>query len=441
MTIFVFLFFVFLIAYGILIERYRSWWNLAPEYSRGLEEVAGSSDHVRETGTDKEALRLASVTPETGSEAQEQETANQSIGALKISLVIAVRNEEKNIAALFSSLEQQHYPASCYEIIVVDDHSDDHTWNLLEDIRASWLPEMETHQRPSLLLIKNGLQRHSKKSAIQTGIQSAAGQLIVTTDADCRFHPGWLSTLASFYEEKGAVFIAAPVAMKAERSLLSIFQCLDFLTLQGVTGASVHNRFHTLCNGANLAYEKSAFLEVDGFEGIEMIPSGDDMLLMYKIYKRYPEKVFYLKSREAIVNTATEKSWRDFFHQRIRWASKAVYYEDKRIFYTLALVYAFNVCFVVMAVTCCFHRSWTFLLLLFLLAKTIIEYPFVNSLSIFFGQQRLMKYFTVLQPLHILYIIISGWLGRFGTYEWKKRKIKRRGLPGNNREEIRKNVN
>ncbi|MEP7258592.1 MAG: glycosyltransferase [Flavitalea sp.] len=419
MAIFVFLFFVLLIIYGVLIERYRSWWNQAPEYSQVLNEVADFSNHTLEAGTIKEGLRNISA---TGTDTLEN--APPPAGGLTISLIIAVRNEEKNIAALFSSLEQQDYPAGRYEIIVVDDHSDDHTWNLLTEVRVSWLPGIAERQRASLLLVKNDPQRHSKKSAIQTGIESASGELIVTTDADCRFHPRWLSVLASFYKEKDAVFIAAPVTMEAGRSLLSVFQCIDFLTLQGVTGASVYKGFHTMCNGANLAYPKSIFLEVNGFTGIDMIPSGDDMLLMHKIYARCPEKVFYLKSREAIVTTSTEKSWRDFFRQRIRWASKAVYYEDKRVLYTLALVYAFNFCFIVMAVTCCFHRSWTFLLILFLLAKTIIEYPFVNSISMFFGQQRLMKYFAVLQPLHILYILISGWLGKFGTYEWKKRKIK-----------------
>ncbi|HRE52981.1 MAG TPA: glycosyltransferase family 2 protein, partial [Flavitalea sp.] len=256
------------------------------------------------------------------------------------------------------------------------------------------------------------------------GIHSARGTLIVATDADCRFSPLWIRTIVSFYLLNDARFIAAPVAMTGARNLAGVFQTLDFLCLQGITAAAVHKRFHMMSNGANLAYEKKAFLEVNGFEGIDKIPTGDDMLLMHKIYSRYPDKVFYLKSQDAIVTTDPEKTWRAFFEQRIRWASKAVYYQDKRIFYVLLLVYLLNAGLGVMAIACIWNASWLFLLILLLLAKTIIEYPFVHSIAAFFQQQRLMKFFAVLQPLHILYIIISGWLGKFGSYTWKNRKLK-----------------
>src|SRR2546427_294101 len=86
-----------------------------------------------------------------------------------------------------------------------------------------------------------------------------------------------------------------PKHLYNQSSLLSVFQTLNFLTLQGITAASVYKRFHSMCNGANLAYEKSAFYEVGGFNNIDNIASGDDMLLMHKIFKQYPDKVFYLK--------------------------------------------------------------------------------------------------------------------------------------------------
>ena len=60
---------------------------------------------------------------------------------------------------------------------------------------------------------------------------------------------------------------------------------------------------HNMCNGANLAYEKKVFYEVGGFEGIDKIASGDDMLLMHKIQKIYPDKIGYLKSADVIVKT------------------------------------------------------------------------------------------------------------------------------------------
>ncbi len=119
-----------------------------------------------------------------------------------------------------------------------------------------------------------------KKFAIETGIGAATGELIVATDADCIAEPEWLATLAAFYEQQGAKFIAAPVRIGGVRagqrptSLLGIFQTLDFITLQGITGAAVSRRIHSMCNGANLAYPREVFFEVGGFSGIDQIPSG-----------------------------------------------------------------------------------------------------------------------------------------------------------------------
>ena len=112
-----------------------------------------------------------------------------------------------------------------------------------------------------------------------------------------------------------------------------------------------------MCNGANLAYTKKAFTEVGGFTGIDNIASGDDMLLMHKIYKLYPDKVMFLKSKDAIVQTAPVNSVKDFFNQRIRWASKADKYDDKRIFVVLLLVYVVNVLLLVLPVIAIFNNA------------------------------------------------------------------------------------
>jgi Glycosyltransferases, probably involved in cell wall biogenesis len=337
---------------------------------------------------------------------------------VKVSVIIAVRNEEKNISDLVTLLGSQGFPKALFEVIFVDDHSEDNTLNILKGVNSE-------HLSLIILQLPDGIS--SKKKAIEYGIRSANGELIITTDADCRMGPLWIKSYASCYKKTGAKFIAAPVIMETHNSFRDIFQSLDFIAMQAITGASVHKRFHTMCNGANLAYTKMAFIEANGFEGIDEIPSGDDMLLMHKIYSMHPDKVLYMKNKEAIVTTHPETSWKNFIHQRIRWASKAVHYKDKRIFYVLLLTYLLNVCYLVLAIASIAKVSWLSFLLLFLLAKILIEFPFVNAAAIFFGQQRLMKFFPFLQPVHILYVIVSGWLGRFGSYEWKSRTIKNKG--------------
>lgn len=220
------------------------------------------------------------------------------------------------------------------------------------------------------------------------------------------------------------VFIAAPVAFLEEGSLVNLFQDLDFLTLQGITGASVYKNVHTMCNGANLAYQRKVFYEVEGFKGIDTIASGDDMLLMHKIWKCYPKKIQYLKSKEAIVRTEAAANWKAFINQRIRWASKATSYDDKRIFSVLILVYLFNFSFLVLLIAGFFNKIYFYAFLAGWLLKTIVELPFITSVASFFNKQQRLIFFFIFQPLHIAYTILAGFLGSFGKYEWKGRRVK-----------------
>ncbi len=340
---------------------------------------------------------------------------------VKISIIIPVRNEEKNILNCIRSLAKQNYPSSLFEVIIVDDHSTDETWNLLT-----------TSINDAIKIVPLKLSDYTnenikayKKFAIETGINKSTGTLIITTDADCSFNKNWLQTIADFYISTNAKFIASPVKIDANNSLLSIFQTLDFITLQGITGASVFKKIHSMCNGANLAYEKKVFYQVDGFRDIDNIPSGDDMLLMHKMYKKYPAAVFFLKNKNAVVSTKPETNFKGFINQRIRWASKADKYDDKRIFRVLLLVYFINVLFFVLFILSFFNRIYFFSLIILLMLKTLIEFPFVKSVAGFFDQKKLLIYFPFFQPLHILYTISIGWLGKFGSYKWKERKIEK----------------
>lgn len=331
----------------------------------------------------------------------------------KLSVIIPARNEEANIALLLEALQQQTYPGELFEVIVVDDHSADSTADIVRKFPSVKLVQLK----------EEGINSYKKK-AIESGITAATGDLLITTDADCVPPPDWLKTIAGFREEKKSVFIAAPVVIDCNSSLLQVFQAMDFMVLQGITGAAVDKKKLTMCNGANLAYERRVFNEVNGFAGIDHIASGDDMLLMHKIWKKYPDQVHYLKSKDAVVTTQPMKTWKTFFNQRIRWASKAKNYDDKRIFPVLLLVYLFNLSFLALAVAGFFCSYYWFYLGALWIAKTVIEFPFFISLSNFFGKQWAIKFFFFFQPLHIIYTIVSGLFGQFGKYEWKGRRVK-----------------
>jgi hypothetical protein len=163
---------------------------------------------------------------------------------------------------------------------------------------------------------------------------------------------------------------------------------------------------------------------VNGFKGIDHIASGDDMLLMYKIWKQYTGRVRYLKSKEVIVSTKPASTWSAFLNQRIRWASKADKFEDKRIFWVLVIVYLFNLSFLVLLVAGFWNSFYWWNFLFLLAAKTLIELPFIISIASYFNKRNLLKHFIFFQPFHIIYTIIAGWLGKFGSYKWKGRKVK-----------------
>jgi cellulose synthase/poly-beta-1,6-N-acetylglucosamine synthase-like glycosyltransferase len=345
---------------------------------------------------------------------KEFQSTNNSC-AVSISVVIAARNEKENIVRLLEALHRQTYSRNYFEVIVVDDFSTDKT---SESVKP-FLNDTFHLMQPNSIAAQS-----SKKKAIESGIQKAKGELIVVTDADCIPQQEWLQTIVSIYKKTNSVFIAAPVKLKSYPTLLSIFQSLDFITLQGITAASVTANTHNMCNGANLAYLRSAFFEVGGFSGIDKLASGDDMLLMYKIWKKYPKKLSYLKSEQAIVETEPMLTWKDFFQQRIRWSSKAGYYKDWRISSVLFFVYLFNCLFFVLLIACFFDSYYWYVLAFYLLGKIIIEIPFVYSVARFYKAQKLLLYFPFLQPLHIIYTVVVGLVSQFGTYQWKGRKTK-----------------
>ena len=343
-----------------------------------------------------------------------------------VSIIIAARNEEKNIGNCIKSLISQTYPQSKFEIIITDDHSTDKTVSIIHSFEKE-----NIHVINLADFTQNKILNSYKKKSIETALQFAKGDLIATTDADCIAPKKWLETLVTVYKEKSPVFVALPVAFSDPlpeesffKKFFKNFQSLDFMTLQGITGASVYKKFHSMCNGANLAYEKKVFYEVNGFEGIDEIASGDDMLLMHKIQKVYPDKIMFLKSPEVIVQTQPTETLRDFMNQRIRWASKADKYADKKITTVLFLVYLLNAWIFILGISSFFFIKAFYIFLITIFIKTIVELLFLYPIAKFFGKQKLLWWFVPAQPFHILYTLVAGWLGKFGSYRWKGRRVK-----------------
>lgn len=339
-------------------------------------------------------------------------TATQ-VSAEKASIIIAARNEETHIGPCLESLLAQDFPREQMEIIVVDDQSVDQTAALIR-----------SYADRGIRLISLGKEdAFGKKAAIARGIAAASYPIIITTDADCSYSSKWLNTLLSYREKMDAVFVAAPVQFRKEINLLDRFQSLDFMALQGITAAGVSGKYLNMCNGANLLYTKEAFSAVNGFEGIDHIASGDDMLLMEKIGKAFPGGVAYCFSEDAIVVTEPANSWTAFIQQRIRWSSKAKNYSNIFTKLTLLLVYLVNAAVVALLLAGIFDFQLLKYGLLLTLMKTIVELPFMIRIARFFNKSALIPWFIPIQPMHAFYTVVAGTFGLFSKYRWKGREV------------------
>lgn len=359
-----------------------------------------------------------------------------------ISVIIPARNEAQHIGKLLSDIAQQNYPNELLEVIVVDDHSEDETYNICKQFASNNTLTLSVYKLQEL--IEDETTQVYKKRAIEAAVQKAKGTLIVTTDADCRVQANWLRSIATCYEQEKPSLIAAPVGFENDTTFFEKFQALDFCGMQAITGASLQMKMFNMANGANLAYEKQAFLDVDGYQHIDQKASGDDMLLVYKIAQKFSSKIKFLKNKQAIVYTEPQRTIHNFLQQRFRWTSKSRSYQDRRITLILGLVYLFvlsiwmnTLYFIGRSVLSILFPENTlialinflpvffflFMAIIQIICKCIIDYFFLKSAVEFFDRKDLMKSFLISECWHIWYIPFVGTFGNFLQYTWKGRKL------------------
>lgn len=335
-----------------------------------------------------------------------------------VSIIVPFRNEEKNILNTYNSLTTQNYPTEKFEIIFVNDSSDDNSLQLLEN-----LPKKENVVIFSVP-IDYSVNAH-KKRAIRFGIEKSKGEIIVTTDADC-LHPNyWLKNLLKFMDEETG-FVSGPVEFNSNSNLFSEMQRLEFAGLV-ITGAGLIGAGNPIiCNAANIAYRKKAFEEVGGFTYQMSLSSGDDELLMQKIHRDTDYKIKFALDKNAIVSTETNPSIKDFYHQRKRWASKGLFYGDHLLLLKLILIFLFYLSLVVQPILGIFLTTeFFFTFLISFILKISTEYLLLKKGTTLLFDSKILKPFLITEILQVPYILVSGFMGMFGNLVWKDRKIKR----------------
>ena len=334
----------------------------------------------------------------------------------KVSIIVAARDEEANITKTIDDLVAQQYPKVLTEIIIIDDHSTDRTAEIVLSYADRNVKLIKLNEDRAL--------NSYKKKAIQTAIGTCSGDLIVTTDADCRMGADWLATIVNLYEQKNYKMISSPVAYFQEKSFFERLQSLEFLYLIGLGASTIGNKEPSTCNGANLAYEKTTFYEVGGFQGIDDLASGDDELLLHKIAAKYPDQIGFLKNREAIVYTHAKETLGAFIQQRKRWASKSTRYKNKAIIILGVLIWIFNLTILANFITGVFIPGFLTITFYQLLVKMILETLFLWDVTGFAKRRSLLILIPVLNVLHVLYMVYIGIAGNSGKYNWKGRMVR-----------------
>lgn len=341
----------------------------------------------------------------------------KSIPKTTFSIVIPFRNEAKQLPKLLTSLAKLNYPAELFEILFIDDDSEDNSVAVIQENLNTAIPNAQ--------LLRNVRKSASpKKDAIETAIVQATFDWILTTDADCCVSDDWLLTLDAFIRQQNSILIAAPVTYKIKNTWVERFQLLDILSLQGATMGGFGLKKPFLCNGANLCYKKQAFFEINGFEGNEHIASGDDIFLLEKMLANYPSKVHFLKSNKAIISTNAESTLQKLISQRIRWASKTTSYNNSFSKLVSIAVFGMNLVLPLLVILYCIGFGFWQLFSLIFVIKFCLDGILLVKTAIFFRQQHiLIHYFwsSLIYPIFIIFIALSSFTTK---YSWKGRSYK-----------------
>ena len=327
----------------------------------------------------------------------------------KFTIIVPFRNEAENLPALINSFSKLNYPTDLFEIILVDDESEE-KYNVGNT----------TYQ---VHIINNKrISNSPKKDAITTAMDFVKTDWVITTDADCVVPKNWLLTLDNYIQVNNVAMIAGAVTYSCNHSFLQHFQQLDLASLQGATIGSFGVNKGFMCNGANLAYTKTLFSTLNGFNGNEQIASGDDVFLLQKAIAQFPEKVHYLKSKETIVTTKPLNDWKSLFYQRVRWASKTSSYQSNFGKFLGLVVFTGNLvlvmCFGLYFAGFVSYKSLLFLFVTKLIIDSILLYQTNDFLT-----KRRIRYLLLSSFFYPFFSVSVALYSLLGKYEWKGRRF------------------
>ena len=231
----------------------------------------------------------------------------------EVSLLLAFRNESHRIRPLLESMVELNYPGEKIEIILVDDHSEDNSAELIKEFALS-------HSLPvKVMSLPPG--KTGKKAAIALARQYASSDFLFFTDADARLPPDWIGQMLCCMQQSGASMVCSEIGLEPGGRLFQELEMLEQAALVAISAAGLAAGKPFLCNGAGYLITSVAFDLASRFATSEKFPGGDDVLLLHSVHKARL-KTAYCRMNHSMVRLDTSTGFTDFLQQRIRWGSK-----------------------------------------------------------------------------------------------------------------------
>lgn len=319
-----------------------------------------------------------------------------------ISVIVAARNEEHHIQNLLHDLADQQ--DNRFEVIIVDDHSDDGTFEIVNQFGRAFS-----------LIKNNGI---GKKEALQTGISKASGDYILITDADCRVNADWVSEWRLAISS-GKKLLFGPIKYESRDGIMYAAIRLEFILLAALGGSALNRRQALMANAANMCIHKASFYKVGAFKAVKNYPGGDDIFLVSAFYEHgLSHEVGYYVKNGLQVETSPAASAQEFYHQRIRWAGKWNKSKKMLLWYPIVIV-GWNL---LLVTTPLFYYSKV--VHLSLMASVLLElFIFLQILS-FYKEKYLLWLYPIVKIFYPVYSIFFAVAVNFGSFSWKKRAYK-----------------
>lgn len=328
-----------------------------------------------------------------------------------VSVIIAARNEAANLPRLLESLVSQEYPADKLEILIADDRSTDNSWDIIQAF------EKKSPNIIGLRIREISKDMTPKKNALTRAIEKSSGEIIVSTDGDCRVSTTWVKSMAEALGNKAGLCVGFSAVDKTELSLLTAFQHIDFLALMVANAGVIGMGQAWSGSGQNLAYHRSCFDEIGGFKPVAQRISGDDVYLVQAISQIKP--IVFNSSPDGFVVTDPMPTMGSFLQQRIRWASNSRRLQQTKPLFLLFLISAFITNLAILLSGLLPQLLAVSALTLFLM-KYFMEGIVIATGKSQFQQSVTLGAFTLWSIIQPVYIPLVGLLGLMGKFRWKQ---------------------